>query len=192
MRTGKLIAMIIPAVVVFGCIPQSLHPIYTEDSLVTDDGLLGAWGSDDDFWRFEEGKDKSYKLTICGKGQELVFEAHLTRIRDRIYLDMLLADLPIERNDWLAMHIVPVHTFWELDRSGDTLRIRTLKYDWLKDRFENDKFWIAYEPVQEWYIFTAKPERMQRFIRKWMTHEEAWSDWEDAPRMPAAPAPANG
>ena len=68
------------------------------------------------------------------------------------------------------------------------MRLRTLNYEWLQEREEKHQLWVAHEKLDDWFVFTAGPDRLQRFFLKWIKNEKAYSDWEDIARL----APADG
>ena len=173
-----------------GCIPISLNPIYTDDDLVFDEGLLGAWseGADSESWTFERDGDKAYTLTIRQTGEErpVVLSAHLVQIKKHRLLDLTLTDeseLP-ELEEWEAFHLLPVHSFWYMKREGDAFSLRTFDYDWLEERMDKGRLWVSHEEIADRLVFTAKTARMQRFLAKWGNDEDALGDWETITRQP--------
>src|SRR5688572_26111122 len=93
MRSHHFIALAAVAWLLSGCIP-SVHPFYTDKDVVFDARLLGEWQSKDDsddpeLWKFEQGEDKSYKITVTEKkdkhGQ---FAARLFKLKNQHFLDI--------------------------------------------------------------------------------------------------------
>lgn len=172
-----------------GCIPLSIHPLYTDDVLVYRPELEGVWGEDesDGSWSFAPGGNKSYILTIReGDDPPGILTAHLAELDGSLWLDMTVEDLgDAELPEFPAMHLLPLHSFWQVEVEEDVFRIRTFDPEWLEERFEKKRFWIDYEKWDDWFVFTAKPERLQRFVKKWMRHSEVFGEWTTLKRQRA-------
>jgi hypothetical protein len=170
-----------------GCIPLSLNPIYTSEDLVFDAGLLGTWAVDSGTWTFEQIGDNTYKLTIqdADTKRPVVLSAHLVQIKSHRLLDLSIADdseLP-ELEDMELLHLLPAHSFWYVKREGDSLSLRTFSRDWLKKRIVKGRLWVEHVEVDDRLVFTAKTERMQRFLAKWGNSDSALGDWETITRQ---------
>ena len=111
-----------------GCVPLSLHPLYTEDKLVFEPSISGAWVGEDgeERWVFGKSGDKSYQMIIypvtyiSGKGtlgEPAEFKAHLVKLGDFLFLDICPEDYEI-KNDMFELHLIPGHTFWEPGQAG--------------------------------------------------------------------------
>ena len=76
-------------IVLGGCVP-SLHELYTADTLLFDEKLVGCWGDADEMWCFtRSGQEKKYDLIITEKEQKRSFlQAHLTEVGGRRFLDL--------------------------------------------------------------------------------------------------------
>jgi hypothetical protein len=166
-----------------GCIPLSLHPLYTEEDLVYDAGLEGLWGEDNDHWLFEKADENEYKLTVTsGENPPVVFSAHLVQLKEYTFLDLQASEVS-GISDFSSLMLIPVHAIWQYKRDGDTFRLRTLDYDWMVERVDKKRFWIAHEEYEDWFIFTAEPKRLQRFFLNWVGDEDAYGDWEEIERL---------
>src|SRR5687768_5465110 len=72
------------------CVP-SVNPLYTADTIVFDEALLGIWKDKpeaDDSWNFSRSNDKSYTLVIQEKDANSKFSAHLVKLGDVMFLDL--------------------------------------------------------------------------------------------------------
>lgn len=184
MRTRILLSAVL--VLSAGCIPLSLHPLYTHEDLVYDPGLEGTWGeADDDQWIFEKADENGYKLTIRDGEDTYQFSAHLVQLKKYRFLDMQVTEVA-GISDFSSWFLIPAHAIWQLERNGDTLRMRTIDFEWLDERREKGRLWVAHEELDDWFVFTADTERMQRFFLKWIDNEEAYGDWEETSRLPGA------
>ncbi len=165
-----------------GCIPLSIHPLYTDEDLVYDTGLEGAWGEEEEQWIFEKADEKEYKLTIKDGEEIFVFSAHLVQLKDYRFLDMQASEVA-GLSDFFAGFLIPAHGVFQIEREGDTLRLRTMDYEWLEERRENGRLWVAHEELDDWFVFTADTKRMQRFFLKWIDNEDAYGGWEETGRL---------
>ncbi len=70
-----------------GCVP-SLHPLYTEKSIIYKETLLGTWVSDSgDVCKFTESGKTHYELLYVDKGP-IRFEARLIELGGVTFLDL--------------------------------------------------------------------------------------------------------
>ena len=162
------------------------NSIYTDDDLVFDGGLLGTWAADSETWTFEQVGDTAYKLTIreSDTKRPVVLSAHLVQIKAHRLLDLSLgenSELP-ELEEMESFHLLPAHSFWYVKREGDSLSLRTFSQDWLEERMKKGRLWVDHVEVDDRLVFTAKTERVQRFLAKWGSHDRALGEWETITR----------
>jgi hypothetical protein len=72
-----------------GCIPTSIHPLYTEKDILFDDTLLGQWrleDSEDVVWHFQKLGDQGYELTISEHEKVDQYEAHLVQLKEHLWI----------------------------------------------------------------------------------------------------------
>ena len=59
-----------------GCLTLSVHPLYFEEDLIFEEGLIGTWGPKDaeknlsELWIFKKAGDNEYRLIIKEKGSQ--------------------------------------------------------------------------------------------------------------------------
>ncbi|MBI2434682.1 MAG: hypothetical protein HYV26_17640 [Candidatus Hydrogenedentes bacterium] len=166
-----------------GCIPLSLQPIYTDDVLVCEPRLEGEWKAEEDAltWRFARGEGKSYTVSVKEDETEMEYAGHLVKLGEHYFLDLLVQraeGLP-EGDRLLELQLVPVHLFLRLAFSDAGIQLFVLDFDWLEDRIEQHRLWAPHtqlKALDDYPLFTASPKRMQRFLKRWANHEEAWED----------------
>jgi hypothetical protein len=109
-----------------GCIVVTLHPAYDDATIEFDDGLLGAWKSDDDDTTvtFERGEWKSYRVTLATPRYTTTLSAHLTRVGKVEVLDVM----PAAGVD-LATLTIAVHAVFRVAREGDALTVAPIDYE---------------------------------------------------------------
>lgn len=174
-----------------GCILHSLYPLYTEETIITNDQIEGFWTTDGDKKNdecpegllFERHKDQNhYHLTLCEDGVWSRFDVHLVKIGEYTYMDFYIdRDYPREKGkenkyvyaDW---HLIPTHSFSRIHLSEDQLIIENFDTDWLEKLFKERKIRIKHEMVNDEVLLTASPEDLQKFVRKYANHEKAFEE----------------
>jgi hypothetical protein len=107
-----VLALFLSSFFIQGCIP-SLHPLYTKDSLVYIEDILGIWTDADmtqddkklqitlndvnndmpEMWSFEKGDDSSYKLIhVDGDGRAARFDVHIVKLGENYFIDFYRDD----------------------------------------------------------------------------------------------------
>ena len=175
-----------------GCI-RSLHPIYTEQDIVFEWGLIGEWGRDNskETWAFSRKGTSQYKL-VCtdGDGKQGVFSAHLTKIKGKLFLDFFPAELELKENDFFRIHLVPVHTFAHVKQIEPTLQMSFPNPDWLKEHLAANPNAIHHEKIEDEIILTAATKDLQAFWLKHLDSEGAFGEPNDMKRKPNKSAEA--
>jgi hypothetical protein len=113
-----------------GCLPlMSVHPLYTEKDLLFEDKLVGVWVDDvndpNTTWEFtrpDESKP-AYQLIFKDDEDKMgIFEAHLVKLDNLLFLDALPDRFPSGKKDaeevelaYNTFFFVPVHTFIKID-----------------------------------------------------------------------------
>ncbi|MEO8520911.1 MAG: hypothetical protein ABI603_06085 [Acidobacteriota bacterium] len=114
-----------------GCLVVSLNPVYDEESIGFDPGLLGGWQDSDDnsSLQIDRGEWKSYRIHYVHPIENGDVTGYLTSIGDARYLDLMPAS-GVDRGSFL----VPVHVSLRLTLDGDRLELAPLSYDWFTAR----------------------------------------------------------
>jgi hypothetical protein len=172
------------AAVMLGCVP-SLHPLYTDNDLVFEPGLVGKWGkpNETDSWTFEKSGDKSYTLTTTDEGVPGKFEAHLVRLGKHLFLDTYPVE-PNFKNNFYKGHLMRVHYFWKVTLKGNKLEIAGLMPDWLKDMIGEKKITVRHEtlPDDKGILLTASTKDLQALITKHAEDPKAFGEKPDVLR----------
>ncbi|MCC6491275.1 MAG: hypothetical protein IT364_27545, partial [Candidatus Hydrogenedentes bacterium] len=146
--------------------------------------LEGVWGDAPEQWTFEKAGENEYRLKVSeDKERQAEFSAHLVQLKKHRFLDLELSGGP-DLLEWEQMHLVPAHSFWAVDVTGDTLRLRNFDPEWLEDRIEDKRLWVPYTQTEDFLVLTAETKRLQRFMLRWVDDEEAMGDWEEMKRAP--------
>jgi hypothetical protein len=115
----------------FGPYPEILllHPLYTEETVIYEPALEGAWkvSGEDRVFEFSPSKDeKMYRLTIKidpteEKTIEIPFFAHLVFLGNQRYLDMQLDRDALEFSGRYLELFLSTHWISRVDELGDRL-----------------------------------------------------------------------
>jgi hypothetical protein len=187
------------AVLMAGCVPViSLHPLFTKDTIVFEEKLLGTWVEDSnkpevtwEFARLEasaaerlpaEIRDqiqKCYRVNVIDdKGQKGSFAACLVKLQDRLFLDVLPDKFPGGEQDpekmklaYNAFFFMPVHSFVRVNSIGDQLKIRLTDDDGFKKLLEAEPKAVKYDMIDERPVLTASTAELQTFMTKYADDE---------------------
>ena len=203
MRTKNILFYVLAALM-GGCVPVlSLQPLYTPETLVFDEQLLGTWVDDpnepDSSWQFtrfpyaeaeelpdelEEAYQKVYRLRIRDEEQrEGYFVAVLVSLDGQRFLDVFADRFPSGQQDieemdlfYNAFLFVPGHTFIKVDRVGDRLQMRITNDDDFQRLIDDKPKAIASSAVEDRIIMTAPTEKLQTFVTKYADDERLFAD----------------
>lgn len=156
-------------ILVQSCIP-SLHPLYTEDTLVFETALLGKWSDDEDTYVFEKLKDKTYLFTYLQGPEQQQYEVHMVKLGADHYLDFysyrkegLFPDA-----DAVLAPTIRTHSFAKVKWDDNTLQISHFsELEWLEDLFDQRKIRIKHERIDDEIVLTAGPRELQKFFLKY-------------------------
>ncbi len=187
MRVRKHSYLVGVLVMLAGCIPLSLNPIYTDDVLVNDPRLEGVWGEDaSESWTIAPAEDRAYTFTVRDDEEISEYTGRLIRLKDDYFLDLEVKSIPGYPDDLLTMQLVPAHTFFKVVFTDTGVRLDMLNMDWLTERCDRGRMRAPYARVEAFDnapVFTGSPKRMQRFLRRWAHVEEAWSPGDEIKRL---------
>ncbi len=165
-NTKKILFFCVISSIIAGCIP-SLHPLYTDETLIFDEALIGKWKindkNDEQIWQFSKAGEKEYELRILQAGKEGRFAAHLLELDGKTYLDLYPAENKTMENlnDTYKMHLIAAHTFLKVNIAGSNLKLNWFMNELLKD----DPNQLRHEKVnKDQIVLTASTEELQRFV----------------------------
>jgi len=181
MKTKKLLFYLL-AGILGGCVPvMSLHQLYTEEDVVFEEELTGIWVDDPKnpktTWEFSRAgaEEKAYKLVYSDdEGKKGSFVAHLVKLENSLFLDVLPSQFPSEQQEWEKMKwgynfffFVPAHTFIKIDSIKPQLKMRRTINDEMKELFKEEPNAVKYELVEDEIILTASTKELQAFVLKY-------------------------
>ena len=183
-------------IILAGCIPASLYPLYTEKDLIFDPNLLGEWTMEnDDQWIFTRHDEKSYKLVYTDKeGKKGAFRVHLLKVEDRMFLDFFPDEPDGELNDFYVFHLIPAHSFARVRQIQPALEMSFGDVEKLEKLIEKNPKVIDHEQTEDRFVLTATSEELQAFLIEhedelfddFATLEQKVSYWHEDKDKPAA------
>jgi len=180
MKTRKLLFYLL-AVLMGGCVPVfSLHPLYTKETVILKQELLGTWVHVNDpnmTWDFKRAEEpNAYKLIYTGEpGKRGSFITHLVKLKDQLFLDVYPDAMPCDiedpnKLDWQynSFFIVPVHTFLKVDSIEPVLKMRLTDDELMKKLLERDPNAIKHTLLDEVrYVLTGSTKELQDLVTKY-------------------------
>jgi len=171
----KKLACFVLVVAFGGCLP-SLHPLYTEDTLIFRAELLGKWSDGDSIWEFRDAGDMEYEMRVFD-GKEGRFSAHLVQLDDMLFLDIYPADGTLQEMQSLsAMHLVPAHTFMKVEQIQPKLVLRAIDAGEVGNLLEDDPNLLKHEEVDNGLVLTASTEALQAFMLAFGHNEDLFEE----------------
>lgn len=187
-----------------GCVPVlSLQPLFTRQTLVFDEQLLGTWVDDanepDLSWQFAplepaeaerlpnelEGlAEKVYRLKLRdNEDRQGAFLAVLVNLDGKLFLDVLVDRFPSGQEDieemalfYNAFFFVRAHTFIRVDAIGGQLKLRLTNDDAFQKLIEAEPNAISSVSVDERIVLTAATPALQAFVTKYADDERVFAD----------------
>jgi hypothetical protein len=123
----RAVAVATAAFLSTGCIVVSLQPVYTDDAIAFEEGLIGQWESLEDRTSatIDRAEWRTYRIVYTDRSTTLSFDGNLTRIGERLFLDLTQV-----RGIDAGPYLVPVHGVYRIELEADTLCASALDYQW--------------------------------------------------------------
>ena len=191
---SKTLAFYGLAALLAGCVPVvSLHPLFTRDTIVFEDQLLGTWVEDSNrpqvTWEFARLEDdaaerlppamrdeiqKCYRLNVRDdQGRRGSFAACLVKLHDRLFLDVLPDKFPSGRQQteqmplaYNAFFFIPVHTFVRIESIGAQLKVCLTDDEEFKKLLAAEPNAVKYDTLDDRPVLTASTAELQAFVTK--------------------------
>ena len=178
-----------------GCVPVvSLHPLFTPDTMVFEEKLLGTWVQDSnrpqvtwEFTRLEESAaerlppamrdefQKCYRLNLRDdEGRKGSFAACLVKLQDKLFLDVLPDKFPSGQHNveqmplaYNAFFFVPVHTFVRIEAIGEQLKARLTDDEEFKMLRAAEPKAVRCDTLDDRPVLTAPTAELQAFVTRY-------------------------
>jgi hypothetical protein len=179
----KLGVLAMFALLITGCVVNSIYPFYAAKDLTFDPVLLGTWSDPEETdasketWTFEKITPQAYKLTTRNSGETNEFDTHLFTLGGQKFLDNL--------SRARAAYHAPEHFLLRVRKFTPTLELELLDYGWLVEHLEHNPKALRHIIVppeigdsQEkgTLTLTAETTELQKFLRKHLTNTNAWGE----------------
>ncbi len=178
-RTG-LAGVLMLAAFVSGCGPlASLYPLWDNDHLTANPGLIGTWISDDDdVLKISAAGDLKYSVTFANSDGVSRYEARLVCLDDRLYLDLFpdAGSLSKLLSAQAYLPVVPTHFFARLSVSRDSLEIALLDEEPLEKMVERGEVDIPLLKWEEGLLLAAETGRVQELLVDFADDEQFWEE----------------
>jgi hypothetical protein len=185
----KVICFYLLAIVLGGCLPLSIHPLYTDETLVFEETLVGKWADGDEIWQFTQDSNNSYKLRIVDEdGKEGYFNAHLVKLEDMLFLDIFPDGETLEGNqEFYLIHLLPMHTFLKVEQTEPNLVLRMMDVDEVSEILKSDPNLLKHELRENEgddnaVILTAATPDLQKFVVEYANTEDVFGDAKEFSR----------
>jgi hypothetical protein len=137
---------------------QSLQPLYTEEDLIFEPKLLGAWvtgGGSDELLAFVKSGENEYK--VMTNIYPFSLKGRLMKLGGCLFLDLT----PADTDDVFS---IPGHLFVKIQVNGDTLNLALLDSDWAKRVADAGNLGLSHTLVGGRVVLTAPVEDLQAFV----------------------------
>jgi hypothetical protein len=160
METRNVLSYLL-LIVLAGCVP-SLHPLYSDDTTIFEESLVGKWSEkdSDDIWEFRKAGEDKYMVRI-GDDKGRQFEGHLVNLEGTLFLDLYPEELDLD-DDFYEIHFVRAHTFLRVFQLDPNLQLAMMNPDIIGD----DPNVLQYEETDDYKVLTASTQELQEFILK--------------------------
>lgn len=180
MRASKLcvfLGFVVTITLLNGC-AYSLHPLYNPGESVREPGLVGTWTADKNEKNnsnitIQANADGTYEVTGTDSDSQVeqCYKVRLVRLGNNLFADAIFDNQSLNGKDFdLPGGVVPLHLFYKISLSGNTLQTAQLNHDWLLQQFDAKKISIAHETMGEKpdsdILFTASPGELQQFMQQ--------------------------
>jgi len=203
MKTRKILFYCLAALL-GGCVPVlSLQPLFTSQTLIFEEQLLGTWVDDanepDISWQFArlepnaadelpdvlEGlSEKVYRLNLRDEEDRRgTFLAALVKLNGKLFLDVFADKFPSGKEDieemdlfYNAFFFVRAHTFIKVDMTETELTLRLTNDDKMQTLLDTEPNAVPSVEVDDHIILTASTPALQAFVAKYADDERIFAD----------------
>jgi hypothetical protein len=188
MKKRNLIAVAGVVVLLAACIP-SVNPFYTDKDVVYNQSQVGEWQEKDEtnnpeMWTFEQSTNNGYKLTVVEHGKTGEFTAHLFKLKQEQFLDLIPSKCEFATNqaDLVNYSIFPGHLIARMPQVEPNLKLAFCDFDWLQKYLEKNPGALAHHMEGNGIILTADTRDLQKFVLKHVGTNELFKEYGEMVR----------
>lgn len=175
-----------------GCAPSSIHPLYTADDAVVEPALEGTWiDADkpaDSPILLEKSGAHQYTMSIVDPDKKLVqkFDVNLVRLGNQLYMDIAFSDQTVDGDKLeLPLGAISTHEIVKVRVIGDDLGYATLSSDEIKKQNQWDSLPLAFADPDQGMLITGPTADLRHYI---MIHaDDVFGDFNHFTRKPPLP-----
>lgn len=184
MRDAKMLLLAGTVLWLTGCSPRSLQPLFTEQDLVFEPRLAGAWADREEkvTWSVKRSGEKSYDALCTADGEPHWFKLHLVQLGAHLFLDLAPKDELALKNEFFAGHWVPTHTFFRVRIDGDRLQVAALEVDYLEPLVVSQKTRIG-QMLKDAVVLTGSTKELQDWLLKHAEIPDVFTEPEEYHRV---------
>jgi hypothetical protein len=174
--------MLIILAAIAGCIP-SLNPVYTDETLTFEPGLLGVWSqsSSKARWDFSQRDDSSYRLDYTDdEGRQGRFVGRLAKLDGELFLDLYPEEAKTDGNGFYKSHLVPIHTIYRVKQAEGRLTLAAIDFQWLDDYLTTHPTEIKSATFNGRKMITAPTADVQKFV---LAHKDKFTNEFDVRKV---------
>jgi hypothetical protein len=171
MKTLALPLAAAVCLILSGCAPSSVHPLYTADDAVVEPALEGTWidadKPDDSPILLEKSGAHQYTMSIVDPGSKLVqkFDVNLVRLGNQLYMDIAFSDQTLDGAKLdLPLGAFPTHEIVKVRVAGDDLVYATLDSEQIKKQNQWDSQPLVLMDADQATLITAPTGDLRHYI----------------------------
>jgi hypothetical protein len=177
MKITKALICLLP-IILSGCIPTSIYPLYTDKDVVFDENLIGKWSKDNVVWEFKRGDDNSYEIRRYDNFERR-FIGHLVELENQLFLDVFPLMQEEQDSVFYWWHLQLTHSFMKIGQIEPVLQMRMMDLNKVKSIINESPNPIEHEILDDRVLFTAPTEQLQEFVLDNNETDELFGDTEE-------------
>lgn len=192
MKTLALPLAAAVCLILSGCAPSSVHPLYNDDDAVVEPALEGTWidadKPDDAPIVLKKSGDHAYTMTIGDPDtkSEQNFNVNLVRLGNELYLDMAFSDQKVLGTKLdLPLGAFPAHEIVKLRVAGDDLAYAMLDSEQIQKQNQWDSLPLVLTDGDQATLITAPTADLRHYIT--IHADDVFSDFNHLTRKPPVP-----
>jgi hypothetical protein len=173
MKRGVTVAL---ALLSTGCLVGSLHPVYDDEAILFDEGLVGNWANKESEVTVvvERGEWRSYHVAFTDRFGTTRFTGHLARVGTARFLNIRPED-GLERPAFLVV----TNGVLQIEIEPARIRVREPDYGTILARLTAGKLDLdAATDLKQNVVITAPTPKLRAWLLKALHDDEAWADWK--------------
>jgi hypothetical protein len=181
---------------------MSLNPLYDNQTLISDEKLLGTFEAEGVTWEFTRAEDpNAYQLIYTAVSEDDpnvlkgLFEARLVNLNGQLFLDIFTQKGPwgdekeLIKTKWPlnAFLMIPAHTFAKVEISESQLEIGLTDDETFKKIVKAEPNTVGYQFVDGTPVLTSPTKQLQSFVLKYTDKAQLFTNTKTLTRKTPKP-----